>query len=161
MENGVVLQPYACKPVDAGLKGAIGIPKSLDLTKAIERVIYANAADQLIEIQEGKGRRRFLDSSAAHLGTPSKIATQLPITHSVVGWEVRLERTVIGAIVLKVGHQQTLAVEKLGFRKPATRAAFGVILPARYLAHLAVLVGKEILHLTTGFENRLVSIDFV
>ena len=161
MEHGVILQPHACKPVDAGLEGTVGIPKGLDLAKAIERVINADAADQLIEIQEGKGRRRFLDGSAAHLGAPSKIAAQLPIAHGVVGGKVRLECAVVGAVVLKVGHQQALAVEKLGFRKPATRAAFGVILPARYLAHLAVLVGKEILHLTTGFENRLVSIDFV
>lgn len=50
VENGVILQSHACKPVDAGLKGAIGIPKGLDLVKAIERIIYANAADQLIEI---------------------------------------------------------------------------------------------------------------
>ena len=161
VEHGVVLQPHACKPVDAGLEGAVGIPKGLDFVKTIEWVIYANATDQLIEIQEGKGRRRFLDGSAAHLGTPGKIATQLPIAHGVIGGKVRLERTVVGAVVLKVGHQQALAVEKLGFRKPATRAAFGVILPARYLAHLAVLVGEEVLHLTTSFENRLVSIDFV
>ena len=161
MEYGVILQPHACKPVDAGLEGTVGIPKGLDLAKAIERVINANAADQLIEIQEGKGRRRFLDGSASHLGAPGKIAAQLPIAHGVVGGKVRLECAVVGAVVFKVGHQQALAVEKLGFRKPATRAAFGVFLPTRYLAHLAVLVGKEVLHLTTGFENRLVSIDFV
>ena len=161
MENGVILQPHACKPVDAGLEGAIGIPKGLDFVKTIEWVIYANATDQLIEIQEGKGRRRFLDGSAAHLGAPSKIAAQLPIAHGVVGGKVRLERTVVGTVVIKVGHQQALTVEELSFRKPASRTAFGVILPARYLAHLAVLVGKEILHLSAGLENRLVSIDFV
>ena len=74
MEYSVILQPHACKPIDAGLEGAIGIPKGLDFNKTIEWVIYANAADQLIEIQECKGRRRFLDGSAAHLGAPSKIA---------------------------------------------------------------------------------------
>ena len=161
VEHGVILQPHARKPVDAGLKGAVGIPKGLDLVKTFERIIYANAANQLIEIQKGKGCRRFLDGSAAHLGTPGKVAAQLSIAHGIVGGKVRLKGAVVGAVVLKVGHQQALAVEKLGFRKPATRAAFGVILPARYLAHLAVPVGKEILHLTTGFENRLVSIDFV
>ena len=50
MEYGVILQPHACKPIDAGLEGAIGIPKGLDFIKTIEWVIYANAADQLIEI---------------------------------------------------------------------------------------------------------------
>ena len=161
MEHGVILQPHACKPVDAGLEGAIDIPKGLDLAKTIERVIYANAADQFIEIQEGKGRRRFFDGSAAYPCAPGKVPAQLAIAHGVVGWEVRLERTVIGAIVLKVGHQQALAVEELGFRKPASCTAFGVILPARYLAHLAVLVGKEILHLSAGLENRLVCVDFM
>ena len=161
MEHGVILQPHACKPVDAGLEGTISIPKGLDLAKTIERVIYANAADQFIEIQEGKGRRRFFDGSAAYPCAPGKVPAQLAIAHGVVGWEVRLERTVIGAVVLKVGHQQALAVEELGFRKPASCTAFGVILPARYLAHLAVLVGKEVLHLTTGFENRLVCVDFM
>ena len=161
MEYGVILQPHACKPIDAGLEGAIGIPKGLDLVKTIERIIYANAANQLIEIQKGKGRRRFFDGSVTHLGTPGKVAAQLSIAHGIVGGKVRLKGAVVGAVVLKVGHQQALAVEKLGFRKPATRAAFGVILPARYLAHLAVLVGKEVLHLTTGFENRLVCVDFM
>ena len=161
MEYGVILQPHACKPIDAGLEGAIGIPKGLDHVKTIEWVIYANAADQLIEIQKGKGRRRFLDSSAAHLGAPGKIAAQLPIAHGVVGGKVRLKGAVVRAVVLKVGHQQALAVEKLGFRKPTARAALGVILPARYLAHFTVLVGEEILHLSAGFENRLVCVDFM
>lgn len=70
MEHGVILQPHARKPVDAGLEGAIDIPKSLDLVKTIERIIYANAANQLIEIQKGKGRRRFLDGSAAYPCAP-------------------------------------------------------------------------------------------
>lgn len=56
MEHGVILQPHARKPVDAGLEGAIDIPKSLDLVKTIEWIIYANAADQLIEIQKGKAQ---------------------------------------------------------------------------------------------------------
>ena len=116
MEHGVVLQPHACKPVDAGLEGAVGIPKGLDLIKTIEQVIYANAANQLIEIQKGKGRRRFLDGSAAHLGTPGKVAAQLPVAHGVVGGKVRLKGAVVGAVVLKIGHQQALAVEKLGLR---------------------------------------------
>ena len=161
MEHGVILQPHARKPVDAGLEVAIDIPKSLDLVKTIERIIYANAADQLIEIQKGKGRRRFLDGSAAHLGTPGKVAAQLPVAHGVVGGKVRLKGAVVGTVILKVGHQQALAVKKLGFRKPAARTALGVILPARYLVHLAVLVGEEILHLSAGFENRLVCVDFV
>ena len=116
VENGVILQPHACKPVDAGLEGTIGIPKGLDLAKAIEWVIYANAADQLIEIQEGKGRRRFLDSSAAHLGTPGKVAAQLSIAHGIVGGKVRLKGAVVGTIVLEVGHQQALAVKELRLR---------------------------------------------
>ena len=161
MEHGVILQPHARKPVDAGLEGAIDIPKSPDLVKTIEWIIYANAADQLIEIQKGKGRRRFLDGSAAHLGTPGKVAAQLPVAHGVVGGKVRLKGAVVGTVVLKVGHQQALAVKKLGFRKPAARTALGVILPARYLAHFTVLVGEEILHLSAGFENRLVCVGFV
>lgn len=68
MEYGVILQPHACKPINAGLEGAIDIPKGLDLVKTVERVIYANAANQLIEIQKGKGRRRFLDGSRGALG---------------------------------------------------------------------------------------------
>ena len=161
MEHGVVLQPHACKPVDVGLEGAVGIPKGLDLVKTIERVIYANAANQLIEIQKGEGRRRFLDGSAAHLGTPGKVAAQLPVAHGVVGGKVRLKGAVVGAVVLKVGHQQALAVEKLGFRKPTARAALGVFLPTRYLTHLAVLVGEEVLHLSAGLENRLVCVDLM
>ena len=161
MEHGVILQPHARKPVDAGLEGAIDIPKSLDLVKTIEWIIYANAADQLIEIQKGKGRRRFLDGSAAHLGTPGKVAAQLPVAHGVVGGKVRLKGAVVGAVVLKVGHQQALAVEKLGFRKPTARAALGVFLPTRYLTHLAVLVGEEVLHLSAGLENRLVCVDLM
>ena len=161
MEHGIVLQPHACEPVDAGFKGAIDIPKSLDLVKTIERVIYANAANQLIEIQKGKGRRRFLDGSAAHLGTPGKVAAQLPVAHGVVGGKVRLKGAVVGAVVLKVAHQQALAVEKLGFRKPTARAALGVFLPTRYLTHLAVLVGEEVLHLSAGLENRLVCVDLM
>ena len=116
MEYGVILQPYACKPVDAGLEGAIDIPKSLDLVKTIEWIIYANAANQLIEIQKGKGRRRFLDGSAAHLGTPGKVAAQLPVAHGVVGGKVRLKGAVVGTIVLEVGHQQALAVKELRLR---------------------------------------------
>ena len=116
MEHGVVLQPHACEPVDARFKGAIGIPKCLNLAKAIERIIYANAANQLIEIQKGKGRRRFLDGSAAHLGTPGKVAAQLSIAHGIVGGKVRLKGAVVGAIVLEVGHQQALAVKELRLR---------------------------------------------
>ena len=116
MEYGVVLQPHACKPVDAGLKGAVGIPKGLDLVKTIERVIYPNAANQLIEIQKGKGRRRLLEGSTAHLGTPGKVAAQLPVAHGVVGGKVRLKGAVVGTVVLKVGHQQALAVKELRLR---------------------------------------------
>ena len=161
MEHGVVLQPHARKPVDAGLEGAINIPKSLDLVKTIERVIYANAANQLIEIQKGKRGRCLLDIPAAHLGTPGKVAAQLPVAHGVVGGKVRLKGAVVGTVVLKVGHQQALAVEKLGFRKPTARPALWVFLPTRYLTHLAVLVGEEVLHLSAGLENRLVCVDFV
>ena len=116
MEHGVVLQPHACEPVDARFKGAIGIPKCLNLAKAIERIIYANAANQLIEIQKGKGRRRFLDGSAAHLGTPGKVAAQLSIAHGIVGGKVRLKGAAIGVIILEVGHQQALAVKELRLR---------------------------------------------
>ena len=116
MEYGVVLQPYACEPVDTGLKGAIGIPKGLDLVKAIERVVDANAADQFVKIQKSKRGRCLLDVAATHLGAPGKVATQLPVAHGVVGGKVRLKGAVVGAIVLEVGHQQTLAVKELRLR---------------------------------------------
>ena len=99
-----------------GLISRLTNQKGLDLVKTFERIIYANAANQLIEIQKGKGCRRFLDGSAAHLGTPGKVAAQLPVAHGIVGGKVRLKGAVVGTVVLKVGHQQALAVEKLGLR---------------------------------------------
>ena len=116
MEYGVVLQPHACEPIDAGFKGAIGIPKGLDLAKAIERVINANAADQFVKIKKSKRGRCLLDIAAAHLGTPGKVAAQLSIAHGIVGGKVRLKGAVVGAIVLEVGHQQALAVKELRLR---------------------------------------------
>ena len=116
MEHGVVLQPHACEPVDAGFKGAIGIPKCLDLAIAVTRIVDANAADQFVEIQKGKRGRCLLDIAAAHLGTPGKVAAQLSIAHGIVGGKVRLKGAVVGAIVLEVGHQQALAVKELRLR---------------------------------------------
>ena len=65
----------------------------------------------------------------------------------------------VGAVVLKVRHQGSLAVEQLGFGKPTPARSALSLLPAGDGAHAAVLIGQIGGHLPAGCENGLVAVD--
>ena len=138
--DNVICQPNADVAVELGGKGAVGLPKRLDGPKAVLRVGATDTAEQLVEVDKGKGERGFLHVAGTYLCAPGKVAAKLPVAHGVVRGRVGFEGSLVGTIVFEIGHEGCLKVEKLILAKPPSAPAVGTFLPARNGAHLAVAV---------------------
>ena len=111
--DNVICQPDADVAVELGGKGAVGLPKRLDGPKAVLRVGATDTAEQLVEVDKGKGERGFLHVAGTYLCTPGKVAAKLPVAHGVVRGRVGFEGSLVGTIVFEIGHEGCLKVEKL------------------------------------------------
>ncbi len=126
---------------------------------AVFWICNANSAEQFVEIDIGKGEGSLFNMSTPHLCAPRKVATQLAIAHGIVGGEECLEHAVVGAVVLKVSHDKSLAIEELGIGEPAPASAVLAFLPAGDSTHLLVFVRQIRTHLARSGENGFVFVD--
>ena len=148
----VVHEPGADVAVHRGLEVAIGLPEALDGPEGLLARLDADAVQEFVEIDVGKGRGRPRDAAGPDVLAPGEVPAQLLVVHRLVGGEVALELPWVGAVVGVVCHEPRLLDEE-----PRIRPGAGLGAP-RDGAHLANPLREIARELGPAQEDGLVGV---
>ena len=158
MVDHVVLLPGQPMALDVLFFAVPRVAKPFERLESARRIVYANAAEHLVDVHQGKGVRRLRQLARPHARAPGEVAAQLPVAHGVVRGVIGFKVAVVGAVVLKIRHKGALAPEQLRLAEPSSAPARAGFIPTGYGPHLAIAIREVVGHLATGFKQRLVLI---